>query len=202
MKAFMEKYNDMITGVLSGFDRILFRGTLRRISSVSGMLSYFSRQSILLKDFTNWATSITTRLCRSSESIAKETERPVHYIRSSSIAKEDFARSIAKRDKIDEGLICVLKSVDPCMSFDIRRNHETKRLDLISRARKCLWLYHYWMHPFWGFMHARIQTWAPFTIKVCANGREWLAKKLTTEAWATLTSSSWKQFRKCFVSPG
>jgi len=39
-------------------------------------------------------------------------------------------------------------------------------------------LYHYQIHPVFGFMHARIQTWFPLHIHVCRNGREWLARQL------------------------
>ena len=31
MQTFIQKYNKVITGVLSGFDRLVFRGTLRQI---------------------------------------------------------------------------------------------------------------------------------------------------------------------------
>ena len=34
------------------------------------------------------------------------------------------------------------------------------------------------MHPQLGFLHARIQTWFPFSIQVCLNGREWLARQM------------------------
>jgi hypothetical protein len=44
--------------------------------------------------------------------------------------------------------------------------------------RKCLFLYDYRIHPTLGFMHARIQTWFPFNIQVCLNGREWLARQM------------------------
>jgi hypothetical protein len=43
------------------------------------------------------------------------------------------------------------------------------------RPGKCLFLYHYQIHPILGFLHARIQTWFPFAIQICLNGREWLA---------------------------
>jgi hypothetical protein len=46
------------------------------------------------------------------------------------------------------------------------------------RQRKCLHLYHYQVHPAFGFMHARIQTWFPFRVWVCINGREWLARQM------------------------
>ena len=31
MQQFIEKYGDQITGVLSGFDRLILRGSLRRL---------------------------------------------------------------------------------------------------------------------------------------------------------------------------
>src|SRR5436305_981918 len=37
MHRFTAKYADRLAGVLSGFDRLLFRGTLRRLSYVTGL---------------------------------------------------------------------------------------------------------------------------------------------------------------------
>jgi len=34
------------------------------------------------------------------------------------------------------------------------------------------------VHPEFGFLHARIQTWCPFPVQVCLNGREWLARQM------------------------
>jgi len=39
-------------------------------------------------------------------------------------------------------------------------------------------VYQYWIHPLLGFMNARIQTWFPFTVQICINGREWLSKQM------------------------
>src|SRR6266704_4103703 len=44
--------------------------------------------------------------------------------------------------------------------------------------RKGLVLYHYWIDPQFGWMSARIQSWLPFSIQVCLNGREWLARMI------------------------
>jgi hypothetical protein len=97
---------------------------------------------------------------------------------SSSTRKEHVARGIARRDGVDEGLICVLTCVEPCWSYQIYRNRETRRLELHGRPSKCLHYYHYWIDPTLGFMHARLQTWFPFTVHVCINGREWLARQM------------------------
>jgi hypothetical protein len=44
--------------------------------------------------------------------------------------------------------------------------------------RKCLFIYQYWVHPVFGFMSSRLQTWFPFPIHIYLNGREWLARQM------------------------
>jgi hypothetical protein len=34
------------------------------------------------------------------------------------------------------------------------------------------------MHEQLGFLHLRLQSWFPFLIQVCLNGREWLARQM------------------------
>ncbi|MGA2499506.1 MAG: hypothetical protein ABSH20_17330, partial [Tepidisphaeraceae bacterium] len=109
---------------------------------------------------------------------AEEAGRPVRYLNDTTLRKEDIAREIAERDGIKEGLVCVLTAVEPCFSFDIHRNRAKKKLELVSRYRKCLHLYHYYQHPRFGLMHMRLQTWFPFNLYCCVNGREWLARQL------------------------
>ena len=81
--------------------------------------------------------------------------RPVLYMPSSASSKEDRARAIARQDGIEQGLICTLTAVEPCLSYEIVRDREARRLRLEPRHRKCLFLYHYQIHPIFGFMHAR-----------------------------------------------
>jgi hypothetical protein len=165
-------------GILSGFDRLVFRGSLREICYAEGMRRYLSTAGVLLKEFGAHAEAVTERVKAASLEAAKALGREVRYLPSAQVRKEEVAREIAVRDGIAEGLICVLTSVEPCSSFEIYRNRATKRLEVKPRMRKCLHHYHYWMHPKFGLMHARIQTWFPLTIQVCLNGREWLARSL------------------------
>jgi hypothetical protein len=72
--------------------------------------------------------------------------------------------------------------VEPCLSFEVGPNAENKKLEIKHRLRKCLFLYHYWMHPLFGFMSARIQTWFPFQVQIYLNGREWLARQMNGAA--------------------
>jgi len=180
MQEFIAKYQDQIVGTLSGFDRLVFRGTLRSIAHQQGMKRYLWTEQVLLKDFGPHVEKISERLKETSLAEAHRLGRPVQYLAWPKTDKEKLARSMAARDGIPRGLVCVLTSVEPCQSFEIHRNRETKKLELEPRYRKCLFLYHYRMHPLLGFMNARIQSWFPFSIQICLNGREWLARQMDT----------------------
>jgi len=178
MNALITKNSEHVTGELSGWDRIVFRGNLRMIAYVEGMLAYLWRTKTLLMEFKAHAQAMTKQLIEASRQRAIMEKRPVKYIESSSERKDEIAREIARKDGITEGLICVLECVEPCQTFDIFKNRKTKRLELVARKRKCKFIYHYWIDPQFGFMSARVQTWFPFSIQVCMNGREWLARQL------------------------
>ena len=136
VKAFVERHQDKIIGVLSGFDRVLFRGTLRSISYAYGLDRFLGANRILLKDFGDFSKQCTQQIAAHGEKLARDAGRPYIYPQSPSVCKEDYARRIAESDNIRQGLICVLYAVEPCMSFEIHRNRQTKQLDLLPRHRK------------------------------------------------------------------
>src|SRR5258706_564435 len=71
-----------------------------------------------------------------------------------------------------------MSCVEPCWTWRMRGNYETKKLELRLEWGKCKHLYFYWEHEELGFMHLRLQTWFPFSIHVCVNGREWLGRQM------------------------
>lgn len=178
MRSFLGVHGSEIKGVLSGWDRIRFRGTLRWLASVDGLGTYLWSTQGLLKDFRGWALSLTKRVREATEALASAAGRPIRYLASSQQRKEDLARDIAAADGVREGLICVLSCVEPCLTFQVGPNAQTKRLELRALQGKCLHYYFYLQDRQFGLMHLRLQTWLPFTINVCLNGRSWLAQQL------------------------
>ena len=193
MKEFVQRHGSSVIGVLSGFDRLLFRGTLRRIANAAGLASFLRYTGVLLKDFAAHAEALTEQVKAASLAAAEAAGRPVQYLPDPSVRKEDLARAIARRDGVDAGLVCVLSAVEPCWSFEIHRDRAAKRLVLRARRRRCLHLYHYSVHPQLGFLHARVQTWLPFTVSVCVNGREWLARRMDA------AGIGYRRRENCFV---
>ena len=193
MNRFTAKYADCLAGVLSGFDRLVFRGTLRRLSYVEGLRDYLRQHHVLLKDFGAHAQAITGRVKEACLTAARTAQLPVHYLPSAGTSKEDVARKFAHERGVTQGAVCLLTCVEPFVGYDIYRNAATKKLELVSRYRKCLHYYWYEVHPECGFLHVRLRTWFPFDVQVCLNGREWLARQLDREGLA------YERYDNCFA---
>jgi len=121
---FIEKFSKSIVGVLSGFDRMIFRGYLKSLCYAKGMMIHLCANDILLKNFKTFALKATDQVKAASLGIAEKKGRPIHYLNSSNVRKDDFAKKIMKDDKIESGLICTLKVIEPCYSFDIRKDRK------------------------------------------------------------------------------
>ncbi len=181
MKRFVAHYADKVIGVLSGFDRLLFRGTLRGLGYVAGMILFLNVNRVLRKEFGKYVERMTELLKAKSTQAAKEQGRPVVYLNSSAIDKEAEARKIAEKDSVKEGLICVLGCVEACTSYRVFGDRSTNQAALKPYRTRCLHLYHYMNDPVFGFMHVRLQTWLPYSVQVYINGREWLARMMDRE---------------------
>lgn len=178
MERFLQRHTYQIVGVLSGFDRVLFRGTLRSLSYLSGMDKFLGSQGVLYKGFGAFAERLSEQVKAQAEAIARQHQRPLRYLESAQQSKEDIAQAIMNQDGIREGLVCVLTCVEPCHSYFLRKDKERKLLHLAKGPRKCLHVYYYFVDREFRLMHVRVQTWLPFPIQVCLNGREYLARQL------------------------
>jgi hypothetical protein len=178
VKTFIQRFGANILGVLHGFDRIRFRGTRRFLATVAGMMKFLWQRQVLLKDFKAFAGNITAQVRQAAEEAALKEGRPVEYLRNNNLKKEDWARSLAKHDGIQQGLIGVLKAVEGCWSYEVGPNRAEKKLQLQGKPSRCLHYYHYFMDPEVGLTYVRLQTWFPFTVHVGMNGREWLARQM------------------------
>jgi hypothetical protein len=194
MKQFTRLYADKVIGVLSGFDRLIFRGYLRELSFVQGLFMYLCWRKIRLTEFGRFAHHLSEQIKRASLAEATRRQRPIVYLPSSRTNKDATARAIAERDKITDGLICVLSAVEPCRSFDVGLHPTRNRIELRPRHRKCLFLYHYMIDPVFGFIHARIQTWLPLDIQIYLNGREWLSRQMDKRGF------EYERQDNCFVT--
>ena len=175
MRNFVRKHSEKISGTLSCFDRLLFKGYLP-LGWADGMTGFMGSQGFLIKDFKRFVFAHSERIRKHAEAVAEKTGRPYVYLTGNGIRKEDRVRRIAERDGVTEGLICILRAVEPCQSFKVVPGQGRPRL--VNAQRKCLCFYFYFIDREFGLMHIRIQSWFPLVIQICINGHEWLARKL------------------------
>jgi hypothetical protein len=178
MDHFITKHERSIVGVLSGWDRIRFRGTIRTLAVTKLLASWLCSQNMLLKNFKPFALGLTAALKASVEQVAAAVGRTVKYVASSALSKEDLVQELIRREGLQEGLVCVLSCVEPCQSYEIHKDRETKHIDLVQSLRKCMHWYVYFLDSQFGLCHVRIQSWLPFTVHICLNGHEWLCRQL------------------------
>jgi hypothetical protein len=192
MEKFIARHAALVTSVLSGFDRLVFRGLLRALRH-RGIHRFLDATGIRLLDFGTFAQKTTERVKQAALAEAERAQRPVVYLDSARARPEEVARELLAKSPLTEpGLICALTRVEPCMRFEYHRSPTPKERGLKLRPSKCLHVYKYYQHPTFGFLHTRLQTYFPFDVQVCMNGREWLARQLA------LRESAFERADNCF----
>ena len=175
MKQFIARFEDQIQGTLSGFDRVMFRGSLRRLTHPQGMKMYLIQNGILCKQYQDHVKQVSQELKEASLEPFRREQLPIRHLYDSRTDKDGLARAMATERGISQGNVCALTARELSPTFQ----HE--KTAMAVRWRPNLVIDHYPIDPQFGWCHARIQTWFPFYVHVCINGREWLARRLDQE---------------------
>jgi hypothetical protein len=149
MEEFVRKHEAGIHGVLSCFDRMLFRGYLPIMSGWS-MAQFLNPLGVSDGGLKPFLLENAERLKAHAIAMAQKQGRPFQYL-SSKIRKEEEARKLAERDGIEDGLVCIFSMLEPCRTFSFR--FQPGRLYVQSARRKCLHLYYYFMDRHFGLIH-------------------------------------------------
>jgi hypothetical protein len=178
MQRFLDHHDESILGVLTGFDRIVFRGSLRNLSYVDGMGGFLGHHGIRYTQFGDFAQRISERLRSHARQYAEQHGRPYLHLDSPKVSKEEQATAIGNADGIEEGLVCVFGCVEQCMTYEYTPRKDRSGPWLRRRIRQCLFVYFYYMDREFGLTYVRLQTWLPMDIQIGVNGREYLARRM------------------------
>lgn len=168
-----------IQGCITGFDRIVFKGLIIPLMFAGGVMSFCYRNRILNKDYKSWMKEQTDSLVKVVDQYAKDNcGQGIVPIPSWRTRKEELAHDRQKIEKIKTGLIGVWSCVESCFSYRAYFSPDAGHPQLRPYNTRCKHLYVYLDHPEFGFMNIRLQTWFPYHIQICLNGREWLRRQL------------------------
>jgi len=193
MKKFVQHHQDQILGVLSGFDRMRFRGSLRLLQSEGGVAAWLERVGVAVKSFLSFAEGLTKRFCERAGRLAEEAGRKVRYL-PGVVDKEDLVQEIREKEGVAEnGLVAVLSTLEMGMSYTMFRRRDNDFAVLKRGPRKCKHYYFYWDDGRFGLTQVRLSSWFPFDVHVVLNGREWLARQMDAKGIGYLRRDN------CFV---
>jgi hypothetical protein len=170
----MVKHADKIQGVLSCFDRVIFRGHLP-LSYAQGLEGFLYQQKVPLKEFKNYAPAIAERVKEHVKGLVQAAGAEFRHLPRKE-PMEQQARRIAQETGIREGIVCGYAQLETCSTY--RFEYSGGRPRLKKDYRRCSVLYVFMMHALLGLIHVKIQTWFPLTMQVYVNGHDFLAKKL------------------------
>lgn len=174
----LNQFAEKINGVLETFDRLIINGYIQPFHNPRLFLYYLIQKGVPLKDFQSFATQQTDTLCSYIESYIQDNDASLTYLNSGQVDKGALAQQSYLQDPDKEGLVCAFSVVEPCKTMTVRPNHETKKLEVTSRATKCKHYYLYYNDHEFGWMFFKIQTWFPFNVQIYLNGREYLSRLL------------------------
>jgi len=146
MQHFTNKYRAQIHGTRSGFDRLVFRGSRRRLNYgyrdqglqslvAQGMEQYLWQNHILFKDYLDHVKRVSQKVKQASVQPFESQGLPVEFWRDPAANKDEIARAMAAQRSVQSGLVCALSSVEPSPSFEHRGTH------LVGRRKPCQVVY-------------------------------------------------------------
>ena len=192
--SFVAKFASLISWALSCFDRVIFKGHLP--ISRPGEFEKFVDHVLKIRraDFTKvvgpkWSERLVEHAKGFAEKHGRCFDRP-----SGKVDKDAWAKELLQISPVAEGLIGVLCVMEACWTFKLA--YAEGKPYFVSRMVPQRVLYYYFIDRELGLMHFRLQTWAPFTCQVYANGHDYVARQLKKKG------ISFKQVDNAFVELG
>jgi len=91
MKALIDRFSSLVKGVFSGFDRIVFKGWILPLMSISQVTSFLGSKGVLNKDYKNWMVARTKEIVSTTEQYARDNcGQPTIHIPTWRIRKEEL----------------------------------------------------------------------------------------------------------------
>ena len=143
------------------------------------VMGFCQSRGILNKGYKDWMLAQTKNLIATAEHYARDNSgKSVTHIPTWRVRKEELAHERQVKEHIKTGLIGVWSCLERGSSFRAVYCPEAGYPQLRNYQTQCKHLYFYFDDSELGFMNIRLQTWFPYHIQICLNGREWLRRGL------------------------
>ncbi len=118
MEKFIDRFSGLVKGVLTGFDRIVFKGLILPLMSASQVMHFCRTRHVLNKDYKNWMMAQTKNIVATAEQYAIDNcGQPIIHIPTWRIRKEELAHQRQRKEQISSGLIGVWSYLERGSSY-------------------------------------------------------------------------------------
>lgn len=93
MKAFLERHAEQVVGVLSGFDRMLFRGAIRSLAHAQGATVFLCQAGIKFTEYGEYVKRLSTRVKEASLAWGEAAGVKRLHLSSPKVSKDELARA-------------------------------------------------------------------------------------------------------------
>ncbi len=179
MNELVARLGNTVKGVLKGFDRIVFKGTILPLVREEGAMDFLKARRILNRDYKRWMQAQSVALEQAVDAYARDhCGNAIKYLGTWRTEKEKLAKRQQSAAKIESGLIGAWSCLESGRSYQAHFSKQKGYPQLRRYRTQCKHLYLYFDHAQYGWMSVRLQTWFPYHIQIAMNGREWLRRRL------------------------
>ncbi len=171
--SFVAKFASVISWVLSCFDRVIFKGHLpiSRAYEFENFVDYRCEHApCRLRE--DARAGLVEPLGGARQALGPEV-RPGLGVWDWRHRQGCLGQKAPAAHPITGGLVGILCVMEACRTFKLKPGQD--RPCFVSRKVPQRVLYYYFIDRELGLMHVRLQTWAPFTCQVYANGHDFVA---------------------------
>ena len=181
MSHFTERHADKIAFPLSCYDRVVITGTLVDVGHAQAMTGFLHQANVRIFDYPDWANRFRQELREHAETLARENNLEIEFIRKINFRKEARIRAIVEERGDHPGLVHIFSAMESCSAFRPWHDKRANKTFLKPTSGKCLHYYFYFILPDLGLCYLRVPTWAPLRLQFYFNGHNELSRKLEKE---------------------
>jgi len=146
------------------------------------MTAFLYANKIMIFDYPQFANALREELRSHVESIAKENDLEIEFIRKiDAFRKDDRIKDILDKCGTHSGLAHIFSAMESCNSYMPWHDKKTGKTFLKNDSGKCLHYYFYFIDRDYWLCYLRVPTWCPFRLQFYFNGHNLLAAKLSRQ---------------------
>jgi hypothetical protein len=186
MPTINELLRDHVTLDVQCLDRIYLNGYVPILQMPGQLVTFLTKHRKQPVPSPALLEQITKRFKQAVETFAEQNEVPLIHFESGD-RKDDIANERRERFTRTEGVVFIGIAQEKAWAFKAQKQKTSSRFVSFDWSRQSTYVNHYYFYlqdADWGPAFIKVCTYAPYPVKVCLNGHEWVKQQLRKQGIA------------------